>query len=115
MRRSLSALSVVIALTLATLGAFGSVPGGRSGDRRIPELASSRAVVANVVVAAPAELRAAPQRLLWALTTVMAAIVAALFGFAARRPKRVMRVVPSNAQVRLRGPPVLSRTVSFAL
>ncbi len=114
MRRPVSAMSVVIALVLATFGAFASGAGGLSGDRRAPEVSSSPAVAAQFVVAAPAELRGVPQRGLWALTAAMAAIVAALFGFAARRPKRVVRVVAPNAQVRLRGPPVVRDLVSFA-
>jgi hypothetical protein len=108
MRRPVPAMSVVIALVLATFGAFASGTGGLSADRRIPEVSSSPAVAAPLVVAAPAQPRGVPQRSLWALTTAMAAILAALFGFAALRPRRVVRVLAPTTQVRLRGPPKVS-------
>ena len=57
MRRPVSAMSVVIALVLATFGAFASGAGGLSGEHRMPEVSSSPAVAAQFVVAAPAELR----------------------------------------------------------
>lgn len=115
MRRPVAAMSVVVALLLAMFGVFASPgAGAASGDRRVPEVSSSPAVAAQLVAAAPAQLRGVPQRSLWSLATPMAAICATLFGFAALRPKRFVRVVAPNAQVRLRGPPRGRALVSFA-
>jgi hypothetical protein len=115
MRRTLSAMSVVFALVLATFGAFSSGTRLPTGERRVAELSSTPAIAAQLAIVAPPELRGGPLRSLSTLTTVMAAIIAALVGFAAVRPRRIARSVTANAVVRLRGPPTRPGPASFAL
>jgi hypothetical protein len=115
MRRTLSALSVVFALVLATFGAFSSGTRVPTAERRVVELSSTPAIAAQLAIVAPPELRSAPLRNLGTLTTAMTATIAALVGFAAVRPRRIARSVTANALVRLRGPPTRRRLASFAL